>query len=88
MIDDSSKYHLPAEASHPGAQALLSRSEVVILAVFGQWSQFKSERGFSRSALTQFIVLVKLPSGRGLTLSQAYQLLTAATRIQAVLVCH
>jgi hypothetical protein len=50
MSDGSSRYYLSAEASHPGAQASLSRSEVVTLAIFGQWSQFKSERGFSRSA--------------------------------------
>ena len=40
------------------------------------------------SALIQFIGLVKAQSGRGLTASQANQLLTDATRIQAVLACQ
>src|SRR5436305_15285294 len=50
MIDEYCKSQLSAEASHPGPHASLSRSEVVTLAVFGQWSQFKSERGFYRYA--------------------------------------
>ena len=34
----------------PGPQATLSRSEVVTLAMFGQWQGFGSERGFYRYA--------------------------------------
>ena len=49
-VDEYCKWELPAEASHPGPHASLSRSEVVTLAVFGQWSQFESERGFYRYA--------------------------------------
>jgi hypothetical protein len=37
-------------ALHPGPQAALSRSEVVTLALFGQWQGFGSERGFYRYA--------------------------------------
>jgi hypothetical protein len=50
MSDDFCKRHLPAEVPHPGPQASLSRSEVVTLALFGQWVQFPSERAFYRSA--------------------------------------
>jgi hypothetical protein len=49
MVDDFCKAHLPAE-SHPGPQAALSRSEVLTVAIFGQWQAFGSERGFYRSA--------------------------------------
>jgi hypothetical protein len=49
MIDDFCKASLPAEA-HPGPQAALSRSEVLTLAIFGQWQVFGSERGFYRYA--------------------------------------
>jgi hypothetical protein len=50
MIDDfcqSSGFH---EKHRPGPAASLSCSEVVTLAVFGQWAQFKSERAFYRYA--------------------------------------
>jgi hypothetical protein len=47
MVDDFCKTSLPAEP-HPGPPAALSRSEVVTLAVFGQWQSFGSERGFYR----------------------------------------
>jgi len=50
MSDDFCKWHLPAEARQPGPQASLSRSEVITLALFGQWVQFKSERAFYRYA--------------------------------------
>src|SRR5215470_20121457 len=50
MSDDFCKWHLPAEALHPGPQASLSRSEVITLALFGQWVQFPSERAFYRYA--------------------------------------
>lgn len=49
MIDDFCKASLPAE-SHPGPHAALSRSEVLTLAIFGQWQEFGSERGFYRYA--------------------------------------
>jgi hypothetical protein len=47
MVDDFCKASLPAE-SHCGPLATLSRSEVVTLAIFGQWQGFGSERGFYR----------------------------------------
>jgi hypothetical protein len=50
MSDDFCKRHLPAEVLHPGPQACLSRSEIVTLALFGQWVQFPSERAFYRYA--------------------------------------
>lgn len=50
MVDDYCKDYLPPEVPHAGPQAALSRSEVVSLAVFGQWSRFVSERDFYRYA--------------------------------------
>ena len=49
MVDDFCKASLPPE-SRPGPLAALSRSEVVTLAMFGQWQGFGSERGFYRFA--------------------------------------
>src|SRR5256886_1234093 len=49
MVDDFCQTSLPPEP-HPDPQAALSRSEVVILALFGQWQGFGSERGFYRYA--------------------------------------
>ena len=49
MADDFCQTSLPPEP-HPGPQAALSRSEVVTLALFGQWQGFGSERGFYRYA--------------------------------------
>jgi hypothetical protein len=49
MIDDFCKAHVPAE-SHPGPHAALSRSEVLTLAIFGQWQGLGSEHGFYRYA--------------------------------------
>jgi hypothetical protein len=49
MADDFCKTSLPPEP-HPGPPAALSRSEVVTLAMFGQWQSFGSERGFYRYA--------------------------------------
>jgi hypothetical protein len=49
MADDFDKTSLPPEP-HPGPQAALSRSEVVTLALFGQWQSFGSERGLYRYA--------------------------------------
>src|SRR5689334_5446123 len=49
MADDFCQTALPPEP-HPGPQAALSQSEVVTLALFGQWQGFGSERGFYRYA--------------------------------------
>ena len=48
MIDDFCKTSLPAE-SPCGPLATLSRSEVMTLAICGQWQGFGSERGLYRS---------------------------------------
>lgn len=48
-VDDFCKRRLRPE-TRPGPAAALSRSEVVTLAVFGQWGVFGSERGFYRYA--------------------------------------
>jgi hypothetical protein len=50
MTDDFCKSQLPP-AVQPGPEASLSRSEVLTLAVFGQWRHFASERDFYRWAL-------------------------------------
>lgn len=44
-VDDYCKEHLPPER-HPGPDARLSRSEVITLALLGQWSRFRSETAF------------------------------------------
>jgi hypothetical protein len=49
MIDDFCKSHLAAE-HRGGAPASLTPSEVLTLALFGQWQRFPSERGFYRYA--------------------------------------
>jgi len=49
MVDDFCRANLPAEV-RPGPAASLSRSEVVTLAIFGQWGRFASERDFWRFA--------------------------------------
>src|SRR5512135_3574847 len=49
MIDDFCKSHLPPE-HRGGAPAALTSSEVLTLALFGQWQRFPSERGFYRYA--------------------------------------
>lgn len=41
------------EPPHPGPVPALSRSEVVTLAIFGQWAHFPSERAFLRFAAQQ-----------------------------------
>src|SRR6266702_4124197 len=50
MIDDFCQSQGFAEKHRPGPAASLSCSEVVTLAVFGQWAQFPSERAFYRYA--------------------------------------
>jgi hypothetical protein len=47
MVDDFCKTSFPQE-EHPGPQAPRSRSDVVTLAIFGQWQGLGSERGFYR----------------------------------------
>jgi Transposase DDE domain len=49
MVDDFCKAALPPE-HRPGPQAALGRSEVMTLALFGQWQGFGSERSFYRYA--------------------------------------
>src|SRR5215813_3897670 len=49
MADDFCRTSWPPEPP-PGPQTALSRSEVVTLAIFGQWQSFGSERGFYRYA--------------------------------------
>jgi hypothetical protein len=48
-VDDFGKAHLPPDL-RPGPPAALTRSEVLTLALFGQWQGFGSERGFYRYA--------------------------------------
>ena len=50
IVDEFCKAHLPPEEPPAGRVASLARSEVVTLAVFGQWAGFGSERGFYRYA--------------------------------------
>ena len=49
MVDDFAKASLPREA-RPGPRPSLARSEVITLAVFGQFAHFLSERDFYRWA--------------------------------------
>ena len=49
MADEFCQTGLPPDR-HPGRVAALSRSEVLTLAVFGQWARFASERAFYRYA--------------------------------------
>jgi len=49
MADDFTK-SFPPLTSKPGPSASLSSSEVITLALFGQWHNFGSERGFYRWA--------------------------------------
>jgi hypothetical protein len=50
MVDDFCQSQPLLGRRHPGPQAALSCSEVVTLALFGQWAQFPSERAFYRYA--------------------------------------
>lgn len=49
MVDDFCKSQCEPEVK-PGPSATLCRSEIVTLAIAGQWSRFESERGFYRFA--------------------------------------
>lgn len=51
MIDDFDQGQMAPPPPRPGPAASLSRSEVVALALFGQWACFPSERAFYRYAL-------------------------------------
>ncbi|HCI82646.1 MAG TPA: IS982 family transposase [Ktedonobacter sp.] len=51
IIDDFCQSHGFAEKHRPGPVASLSCSEVVTLAMFGQWVRFPSERAFYRYAM-------------------------------------
>src|SRR5215467_6407212 len=55
-VDDFGKTQ-PAAAARPGPGAALSASEVIILVLFSQWSQFESERAFYRYALRHLRLL-------------------------------
>src|SRR6266702_6243065 len=50
MVDDFCQSCLTQEKHTPGPMASLQCSEVITLAVFGQWVQFPSERAFYRYA--------------------------------------
>jgi len=50
MVDDFCQSCLTQEKDTPGPTASLQCSEVITLAVFGQWVQFQSERAFYRYA--------------------------------------
>jgi hypothetical protein len=49
MVDDLCKSELPLE-KEPGPEAALSRSEVMTLSIFSQWSCFRDQRDFYRFA--------------------------------------
>lgn len=50
MVDDFCQSKWGDEKPRPGPNASLQPSEVITLALFGQWVQFPSERAFYRSA--------------------------------------
>jgi len=50
MVDDFCQSHFPKVKQAPGPMASLQCSEVITLALFGQWVQFPSERAFYRYA--------------------------------------
>jgi hypothetical protein len=50
MADDFCQSCLPCQQRRPGRPASLQCSEVITLALFGQWVQFPSERAFARYA--------------------------------------
>jgi hypothetical protein len=62
-IDDFCKEKLPQENILPGPRPILTRSEVLCLALFGQWARFRSERDFWRFAQTKLgHLFLKLPN--------------------------
>jgi hypothetical protein len=50
-VDEFCRQKLGPETSHPGPSPALSRSEVITLALFGQWGRFRNESDFWRFAL-------------------------------------
>lgn len=52
-VDDFCQTQLPPEPPQPGLVPALYRSEVISLALFGQWAPFPSERAFYRYATQQ-----------------------------------
>lgn len=74
MIDDFGKFHCPPVVK-PGPQAGLSLSEVVTLAVAGQWFWHGSERGFYRYIKNHWLTAFpQLPSREQLNrLMRQYQ---------------
>lgn len=50
IVDDGCQSHPEWATSQPGPDASLSLSEVITLALFGQWDVFSSERAFYRYA--------------------------------------
>jgi hypothetical protein len=50
LVDGFCKGHLPAPAPKRGRKPALAVSEIVTLAIFGQWAEFRSERGYLRWA--------------------------------------
>lgn len=50
LVDTYCKAHMPPAPPKPGRKPSLSVSEVVTLAIFGQWAMFGSERGYLRWA--------------------------------------
>jgi len=56
-VDDFCREHLQEEPTLPGPAPALSRSEVITLALFGQFARFGSERGFFRFAKQRLVPL-------------------------------
>jgi hypothetical protein len=50
MVDEVCKHHQLSLPKHPGPAPKLSVSELITLALLGQWTRFPSERAFSRFA--------------------------------------
>jgi hypothetical protein len=64
LVDEFATANLPPEGG-PGPAPALSRSEVVALAVFGQWARFSSERDFWRYAAARLRPLFPRLPDRG-----------------------
>ena len=63
IIDDFCRQTLPTEPIQTGPLPRLNRSEVICLALFGQWARFRSERDFWRFATTKLTHLfLRLPN--------------------------
>ena len=55
LVDDFCRRFVPPEPLRPGHQPSLSWSEVLTLAIFGQWAQFPTERAFYRWAVRRLL---------------------------------